>query len=105
MPEPVAERSRLRLTPQRPERPAAVRRPFLLAALGVMSSWSIGGLFLSLGPQLSASLFHTTNHLVAGLGVFALAGSARGRAARVRAHARRGPAPPPDRSRSPRAWC
>jgi hypothetical protein len=76
MPEPVAERSRLRLTPQWPSVPSAVRRPFLLAALGVISSWSIGGLFLSLGPQLSADLFHTTNHLVAGVPVFALAGSA-----------------------------
>jgi MFS family permease len=76
MPEPVEERSRPRLTPQRPSVPAAVRRPFFLAALGVMSSWSIGGLFLSLGPQLSASLFHTTNHLVSGVPVFALAGSA-----------------------------
>ena len=76
MPEPVASRSRLRLTPQWPSVPRAIRRPFLLAALGVMSSWSIAGLFLSLGPQLSADLFHTTNHLVAGAGVFALAGSA-----------------------------
>ncbi|HET6548591.1 MAG TPA: MFS transporter [Solirubrobacter sp.] len=75
MPEPVAERRRPRLTPQRPSVPAAVRRPFVLAALGVVSSWSIGGLFLSLGPQLAASLFGTTNHLVTGLGVFALAGS------------------------------
>src|SRR3954453_8601143 len=41
MPEPVTDRSRLRLTPQRPGVPAAVRGPFLLAALGVMSSWSI----------------------------------------------------------------
>jgi MFS family permease len=76
MPEPVASRSRLRLTPQWPRVPAAVRRPFFLAALGVMSSWSIAGLFLSLGPQLSGDLFHTTNHLVAGLGIFALAASA-----------------------------
>jgi len=76
MPEPVGERSRLKLTPQWPRVPRDIRRPFFLAALGVMSSWSIGGLFLSLGPQLSADLFHTTNHLVAGLGVFALAGSA-----------------------------
>jgi MFS family permease len=76
MPEPVSERSRPRLTPQWPSVPRSIRRPFLLAALGVMSSWSIGGLFLSLGPQLSADLFHTTNHLVAGAGVFALAGSA-----------------------------
>jgi hypothetical protein len=76
MPEPVAARSRPRLTPQWPSVPPSVRRPFFLAALGVVSSWSIGGLFLSLGPQLSAGLFHTTNHLVAGIGVFTLAGSA-----------------------------
>jgi predicted MFS family arabinose efflux permease len=76
MPEPVGDRSQPRLTPQRPGVPASVRRPFLLAALAVFSSWSVAGLFLSLGPQLSATLFHTSDHLVAGLGVFALAGSA-----------------------------
>jgi MFS family permease len=76
MPEPVEDRTRPRLTPQRPSVPASIRRPFFLAALGVMSSWSIGGLFLSLGPQLSGTLFHTSNHLVSGVPVFALAGSA-----------------------------
>jgi MFS family permease len=76
MPEPVADRAHPRLTPQRPGVPASVRRPFLLAALAVFSSWSVAGLFLSLGPQLSASLFHTSDHLVAGVSVFALAGSA-----------------------------
>jgi MFS family permease len=73
MPEPVADRSRPRLTPQRPSVPTSVRRPFLLAGLAVLSSWSVGGLFLSLGPQLSASLFHTTNHLVTGISIFVLA--------------------------------
>jgi MFS family permease len=73
LPEPVAERRRLTLTPQRPRVPRALRRTFFLAALGVLSSWSIGGLFLSLGPELSATLFHTGNHLVAGVGVFVLA--------------------------------
>jgi predicted MFS family arabinose efflux permease len=76
MPEPVVDRSHPRLTPQRPGVPASVRRPFVLAALGVFSSWSVAGLFLSLGPQLSATLFHTSDHLVAGLSIFALAGSA-----------------------------
>ncbi|HWF74629.1 MAG TPA: MFS transporter [Solirubrobacteraceae bacterium] len=76
MPEPVASRSRLRLTPQRPSVPAPVRPAFLLAALGVMSSWSIGGLSLSLGPELSAGLFHTSSPIVGGLSVFALAGPA-----------------------------
>jgi MFS family permease len=76
MPEPVEGRGALRLTPQRPSVPAAVRRPFFLAGLAVISSWSVGGLFLSLGPQLTASLFHTDNHLLSGISVFVLAGSA-----------------------------
>jgi MFS family permease len=76
MPEPVARRSRLRLTVERPSVPRGVRPAFLLAALGVISSWSIGGLFLSLGPQLAAELFGSTNHLVTGISVFALAGTA-----------------------------
>jgi predicted MFS family arabinose efflux permease len=75
MPEPVAARSRPRLTPQRPRVSATVRRPFVLAALAVMSSWSIGGLFLALGPQLAAAVFHSGDHFVTGVGVFALAGT------------------------------
>jgi hypothetical protein len=76
MPEPVESHARPRLTPQRPGVPAgAVRRAFLLAALAVISSWSIGGLFFSLGPQLSAELFGSTDHLVTGIGVFVLAGA------------------------------
>jgi MFS family permease len=76
MPEPVQDRRPLRLTPQRPGVPPVVRRPFLLAALGVLSSWSIGGLFFSLGPALSALVFDSTNHFVTGLSVVVLAGSA-----------------------------
>jgi predicted MFS family arabinose efflux permease len=76
MPEPVEKAAGpVRLTPQRPSVPPSVRRPFLLAALGVVSSWSIGGLFLSLGPSLSATVFHSTDHFVTGIGVFLLAGS------------------------------
>jgi MFS family permease len=75
MPEPVAERHRPRLTPQRPGVPPVVRRPFVLAGLGVLSSWSIGGLFFSLGPALSAQIFGTSNHFVTGLSIVVLAGA------------------------------
>src|SRR4051812_25979730 len=75
MPEPVKDRVRPRLTPQRPGVPQAVRRPFLLAGLGVLSSWSIGGLFFSLGPSLSAVIFDTSNHFVTAIPVVVLAGA------------------------------
>jgi MFS family permease len=76
MPEPVEERGRLRLTWQRLSIPPVARRPFLLASLAVVSSWSIGALFFSLGPQLSDQLFGTTNAIVSGIGIVGLAGSA-----------------------------
>jgi predicted MFS family arabinose efflux permease len=75
MPEPVEATGRVRLTPQRPSIPPVVRRPFFLAALAVISSWSIGGLFISLGPALAAQLLHTDNHIVTGLAVVTLAAS------------------------------
>jgi predicted MFS family arabinose efflux permease len=76
MPEPVEKRGRFRLTAERPHVPAVVRRPFFLAALAVLSSWSIGGLFFSLGPQLAAHLFNSSNVIVSGSGIVALAGAA-----------------------------
>src|SRR5215472_8416331 len=76
MPEPVEKRGRFRLRAERPHIPAVVRRPFVLAALAVLSSWSIGGLFFSLGPQLAAHLFNSSNVIVSGSGIVALAGAA-----------------------------
>jgi len=73
MPEPVPERSGFRLTPQRPGVPAGIRHPFLLASLAVIASWSLGGLFFSLGPALSGQLFRSSSVLVAGIGAVALA--------------------------------
>jgi MFS family permease len=72
----VAPDARFRLTPQRPYVPPVARRPFLLAALAVLSSWSIGGLFLSLGPELSAIAYGSQSHLVTNLSFFLLAFSA-----------------------------
>ena len=76
MPEPVRERSRLRVTVERPRVPDVARRPFVLAALAVLSSWTIGALFFSLGPQLAADLFNTTNVIVSATGIVTLAASA-----------------------------
>jgi MFS family permease len=76
MPEPVQSRSRPRLAIQAPRVPQAVRGPFLLAALAVLSSWSIGALFFSLGPQLAGHLFSTTNVIANGSGIVALAAAA-----------------------------
>lgn len=56
MPEPVSRRKNFHLSLQRPSIPAAAREPFVLAALTATSSWSIGGLFFSLGPALGAEL-------------------------------------------------
>jgi hypothetical protein len=76
MPEPVRERSAFRLTPQRPSVPAGIRRPFAVACLAVLSSWSIGGLFFSIGAGLSAHLLRSADVVVAGAGGIALALSA-----------------------------
>lgn len=68
----VAPGARFRLTPQRPYVPPVARRPFLLAALAVLSSWTIGGLYFSLGPALSAIVYSSQNHIFSGLAVFML---------------------------------
>jgi predicted MFS family arabinose efflux permease len=76
MPEPVSASGRFRLTAERPSIPPVVRAQFIVAALAVLASWSIGGLLFSLGPELGAHLFATTNTVVAGIGVVTLAGTA-----------------------------
>lgn len=76
MPEPVEHRRGFRLTVERPTVPAVARHRFVLAGLAVLSSWSIGGLFFSLGPQLGAHLFASGDAVVEGIGIVALAGAA-----------------------------
>lgn len=76
LPEPVGERARPSLRPRRPGVPGVVRGPFVLAALGVAASWSIGGVYLALGPALAGQLLSTHGELAGGVAVAALAGSA-----------------------------
>lgn len=70
MPEPVTRRTRPRLVLQRPSVPGPTRRAFALAALSVLASWSMVGLFLSLGPQLAADVLHSSAALVGGAVLF-----------------------------------
>jgi MFS family permease len=72
--EPVSRIGALRLRPQWPSVPRSIRPQFALASMGVISSWSIGGLYLALSPSLAAQLFDTHSHLAGGAAVLALAG-------------------------------
>ena len=74
--EPVARTERPRLRPQRPKVPRAMRPAFVLASLGVIASWSVGGLYLALAPSLAGNLFDTDSHLAGGAVVLALGGPA-----------------------------
>ena len=51
--ESVPRTERPRLRPQRPQVPREIRPAFVLASLGVIASWSIGGLYLALAPSLA----------------------------------------------------
>jgi hypothetical protein len=73
--ESVPRTERPRLRPQRPQVPREIRPAFVLASLGVIASWSIGGLYLALAPSLALQLFDTHSHLAGGAVVLALAGA------------------------------
>ena len=76
MPESVGDRRRFRLRPEVPYVPRVVAGPFLLASLAVVSSWTAGGLFFSLGPTLGAMIFETTDVVVAVSGIVVLLAAA-----------------------------
>lgn len=72
MPEPVQHRERFRLRPAWPHVPREIRGAFVFSSLGVFASWSIGSLFLSLGPRLTTIELDTTDKVLASLGVVAV---------------------------------
>jgi MFS family permease len=75
LPEPVSRAGRVTVRPQRPSIPRETREPFALAALGVVGSWSIAGVYLALGPVLAGHLLHTHGELAGGVSTAALLGS------------------------------
>ena len=56
--------------------PRAQRPAFLLALPVLVAAWALGGLYLSLGPSLAATVFGLEDHLVGSLLVLAMQGSA-----------------------------
>ncbi|RCW47142.1 putative MFS family arabinose efflux permease [Halopolyspora algeriensis] len=63
------------LRPQRPSVPAGRRGTFALLATSILASWTVGGMYLSLGPSLAREMVDGTPHLVGGLTITALTGT------------------------------
>src|SRR5438132_541267 len=55
--------------------PARLRADVLALVSIIIASWALGGLYLSLGPSVAASLFGLGNHLIGGLVVALLCGA------------------------------
>ena len=79
VPETVTQRRPVDLRPRIGVEPAA-RAMFWVTLPCIIASWALGGLYLSLGPSLTAQLDHSANHLLGGATAFALcaAGAAAG---------------------------
>jgi predicted MFS family arabinose efflux permease len=77
MPEPGVRRpgARASLTP-RLGVPREARGAFVIAAPCLIAVWALGGLYLSLGPSLTAQLVHSSNLLWGGVVIFLLPGVA-----------------------------
>jgi MFS family permease len=85
----VAAASVLALPETSPRRPGAVaslrpqvsvprsaRAAFLLVVPALVAMWSLGGLYLSLGPSLASGVFGVDDHLVGSLLILAMQGTA-----------------------------
>lgn len=75
MPESAGNGSpRQALRPQRPTVPAGHRATFALLSTTMLASWTVGGMFMSLGPSVAKALVGANPYLVGGLTVTVLAG-------------------------------
>lgn len=76
VPETVAERTGARLRVQRVSVPAEVRPVFATASAGGIATWAVAGLYLSLGPQLTAIVVGEGRPAIGGVAVvtFVVAG-------------------------------
>lgn len=77
MPEPITrERGNLRraLRPQVPALPRGQRTRFLLLGTTLLASWTVGGMFMSLGPSVAKTLVAGHPYFLGGLTVAVLTG-------------------------------
>jgi len=86
MPDPV-ERAPGAVRSLRPQVgvPAAARQQFLATGPSLVAIWALAGLYLSLGPALALTLAGSTNRVVGGAVIIALAGSGAAASIIVRA--------------------
>jgi MFS family permease len=69
--------------------PASLRVAFIATIPCLVATWALGGLVLSLGPSLTASVLGNTSHAAGGLPIFIMAGVSALASVRLRdAHAR-----------------
>ncbi|UGS36531.1 hypothetical protein DSM104329_02937 [Capillimicrobium parvum] len=86
LPETAPPGRAVRLRPTRPEVPASVRGRFALVAFGAVATWSVAGVYLALGPTISAEMLRMGGIVPGGLAVGLLsvaAGSAQLAMARI----------------------
>lgn len=76
MAEPHAARGSAPLRIARPSVPASVSADFRFAVLGVMASWSVLGVYLSLFPSFAGQRTHIHSLVFGGVAVAAMAGAA-----------------------------
>src|SRR5207244_1701866 len=55
--------------------PPAARSLFTASAPSLIATWTLGGLYLSLGPSLAISLLKSDSHIAGGMVIVALAGA------------------------------
>lgn len=75
MPETVLVCARKQTALSKISLPAGRKKEFWLIALGAISTWAVGGFYLSLGPTVSADVLHSSRFVVNALAV-ALLGAA-----------------------------
>jgi hypothetical protein len=72
LPESLPREGRPRWRPAAPRIPPSIRGTFALAALAILASWSITGVYLALSSSIADELLHSDRHVVGGAPIFVM---------------------------------